>query len=314
MSTITYTPLHALFGAEVHGFDWNNITQSTVDELRLGLAKYGIVVARQTGLDDARHVAMSGMFGELDDIKPYSSQGRINRLAYDELFDVSNINADGSIMQPTGDRALMNRGNGLFHVDSAFNPRRAGYSLLLAHELPPPGYCAPTQFADSRTAYDDLPAHDKERIADWVLWHSNHHSRRKACPGVKLFEEARFSPENHPFGKHRLVQLHEASGRTNMYIANHAYKVAHLPVEEGQAEIQKLLDHASQDKYILTVDWQNPGDLVIWDNTCVMHRVGKAEGPEGKYKRDMRRTTVHDSSSTAWGENVVGDTWRSGLP
>lgn len=28
----------------------------------------------------------------------------------------------------------------------------------------------------------------------------------------------------------------------------------------------------------------------------------------------MRRTTVHDSSSYAWGLNTVGDTWRSGLP
>jgi alpha-ketoglutarate-dependent 2,4-dichlorophenoxyacetate dioxygenase len=52
---------------------------------------------------------------------------------------------------------------------------------------------------------------------------------------------------------------------------------------------------------------------VIWDNTCVMHRATLGAF-EGKYKRDMRRTTVHDASSHAWGLNTVGDTWRSGLP
>lgn len=51
--------------------------------------------------------------------------------------------------------------------------------------------------------------------------------------------------------------------------------------------------------------------LVCIDTT--RHRVTQGAF-EGKYKRDMRRTTVHDGSSQAWGLNQVGDTWRSGLP
>lgn len=52
---------------------------------------------------------------------------------------------------------------------------------------------------------------------------------------------------------------------------------------------------------------------VVWDNTCVLHR--SVQGTyEGKYLRDLRRTTVHDMSSQAWGLNEVGATWRSGLP
>ena len=42
-----------------------------------------------------------------------------------------------------------------------------------------------------------------------------------------------------------------------------------------------------------------------WGSTCVMHRAGKGTFA-GKYKRDLRRTTVHDSSSQAWGLNGVG--------
>lgn len=47
----------------------------------------------------------------------------------------------------------------------------------------------------------------------------------------------------------------------NLYIANHAYSVVNLPLEEGQAELQKLLDHAAQAKYVCPVQWNDPGDL-----------------------------------------------------
>jgi hypothetical protein len=84
----------------------------------------------------------------------------------------------------------------------------------------------------------------------------------------------------------------DADGQ-NLYIANHAYSVVDLPLEEGQSELQALLDHAAQAKYVCPVQWNDPGDLgkhafpnfrgtigtvreckltdsVIWDNTCVL--------------------------------------------
>lgn len=58
-----------------------------------------MLVFRRAGLDDARHVAFSRLFGELDDIKPYIAMGRKNRFEFDELFDVSNLEDDGSLTQ-----------------------------------------------------------------------------------------------------------------------------------------------------------------------------------------------------------------------
>lgn len=43
-----------------------------------------------------------------------------------------------------------------------------------------------------------------------------------------------------------------------------------------------------------------------------MHRASGGSY-EGKYVRDMRRATVHDSSSMAWGLNQVS-TARQGFP
>lgn len=82
--TITYKPLHPTFGAEVSGVDFANVTPAVVEEIKAGLAQYGVLVFRGTGLDDARHVAMSHLFGDLDDVAPYvAGLGQVNRLSSD---------------------------------------------------------------------------------------------------------------------------------------------------------------------------------------------------------------------------------------
>jgi alpha-ketoglutarate-dependent 2,4-dichlorophenoxyacetate dioxygenase len=83
--------------------------------------------------------------------------------------------------------------------------------------------------------------------------------------------------------------------------------------EESNALIKKLLDHVSSPKYRCTIAWEQESDMIIWDNTCVMHRA-TGGSYEGKYRRDMRRTTVKDMSSTKYGLNGEGAEWRVGLP
>lgn len=191
----------------------------------------------------------------------------------------------------------------MFHVDSSFNPRRASYSILRAVVLPPPETGGNTDFADTRTAFEELPEDLKKTLVekDYVLAHSLHHSRKVASP--EFFKD--LDPTTFKMSKHRLTQLHEPSGRMNLYIAAHAHHVEGLPAEQSAELLQTLMAHATREKYTISVPWKNPGDIIIWDNTAVMHRAGKFSGG---YLRDMRRTTVHDASSTAWGLNAEGDT------
>jgi alpha-ketoglutarate-dependent 2,4-dichlorophenoxyacetate dioxygenase len=105
---------------------------------------------------------------------------------------------------------------------------------------------------------------------------------------------------------HHIVQKHEPSGRMNLYIAMHAHHIEGVSAEKSQELLRTLMGHATKEKYTISVPWENVGDLVIWDNTCVMHRAAGGSFV-GKYKRDMRRTTVHDRSSQAWGLNEVVD-------
>ena len=101
------------------------------------------------------------------------------------------------------------KANELFHVDSSFNGRRAGHSLLLAHVLPPPGTGGATEYADSRTAYDDLSEEKKQQIEDLVANHSLFHSRKTVMP--EYFKDT--DPSKLPLSKHKLVQVHEWSNR-----------------------------------------------------------------------------------------------------
>ena len=202
------------------------------------------------------------------------------------------------------------QGNYLFHVDSSFNPRRAGYSLLLAHELPPPGNGGHTAFADTRTAFEDLGDELKQELVeqDYIVHHSLLHSRKLASP--EYFTH--INPEDHPMNRHRLTQIHEPSGRMNLYIAAHAHHIEGIDPDRSRALLDKLYEHAKQPQYLLEIEWEGTGDLVMWDNTCTMHRA--VEGTfEGRYRRDMRRATVHDGSSQAWGLNEHNDQ-RQGLP
>ncbi|KAF9894981.1 hypothetical protein FE257_004605 [Aspergillus nanangensis] len=259
-SHISIKPLHPTFGAEISGVDFASpVADEVFQEIYQAVTQYGVVVFRSTGLTDEGHIAFSRKFGELDDVKPYIAAGRKHRLNYPELFDVSNVEADGSILSPESSRGQANKGNDLFHVDSSFNPRRAGYSLLLAHELPPAGMGGHTAFADTRTAFDTLSPDLKAQLLkhDYIACHSMHHSRKLAAP--EAFAD--LNPLDYPMGRHRLVQRHEASNRMNLYIAAHVHHIEGLAADESRTLFDQLFRHATREDNTVDVEWQAPGDL-----------------------------------------------------
>ncbi|KAJ5611478.1 dichlorophenoxyacetate alpha-ketoglutarate dioxygenase protein [Penicillium herquei] len=305
------TPLHPTFACELEGVDWSkDVSVDLYQEIREIVDKYGVVMCRRTGLSDEAHINFSAYFGELDDVRPYQKAGRVHRLAYPELFDAGNIDPHtGDVAPLTAAQVIGNKANEQFHVDSSFNGRRAGHSLLLAHILPPSGTGGATEYSDSRTAYEELPEEKKAQIEDLIASHSLFHSRKKAVP--EYFKDT--DPSKLPLSKHKLVQLHEWSGRKNLYIASYVYSLDGMPKDKSDKLIRELLDVVESPKYRVTIDWKDETDMIIWDNTSCLHRATGGEY-EGRFRRDMRRTTVKDMSSTRFGMNGEGADWRVGLP
>ncbi|MXO70357.1 TauD/TfdA dioxygenase family protein [Alteraurantiacibacter buctensis] len=282
--TLTITPLADRFGAEVSGVDITRpLDEPTKAAIRAAQDRWGVTVWRDTGLTDQTHVDFSRLFGHVE-LAPVH-KNRPPRFSRPELFDASNIDADGNIVDNPL-RRFVNAGNRLWHIDSSYMDVRSAQALLLCHEAPPAHVSAPTLFADARSAYEDLPQRMKDRIEGLSARHCYFYSRMQA--GYPTTEE---ELDGMRHSVHPLVHVHPGSGRKTIYAGAHARDVVGLGREEGRALLDELNAHVTQDRYVIAVDYR-PGDLSIWDNLCVLHRAGDFD--DTAWKRDMRRTTIRE--------------------
>ncbi|RSH79487.1 uncharacterized protein EHS24_001539 [Apiotrichum porosum] len=280
-----------VFGAEVSGIDWSKpVSPEVLKELVALQDKHGVLIFRNTGLDNAGHIAFTQLLGKDLEVNPFFYGREKDRLGEPLLWDVGNIELDGSIVQPSSRRWHHSRGNALWHT------QRSKYSLLLSHGNPVVGGSW-THFADTRQAYADLPEETKARLEDLVIEHDLWHSRALAAPDVftaPLPSELAAKPP----AFHRLVQR-GPDGRKVLYLAAHAKLVVGWGLEESQKLIWELIHHCTQPKYVFSMEWMGAGDMVWWDNRQSMHR-SNLYTPT-MTARDVRRTTVIDDGPLAWG-------------
>jgi alpha-ketoglutarate-dependent 2,4-dichlorophenoxyacetate dioxygenase len=268
------------FGAEITGVDLGQpFTPEQEADIIGAIAEHGVCVYPDSGLTDQTHIWFSRIFGNLWTIGGQAT--RLTRFDYPHLFEAGNLTADGSINEDALAR-LRRKGDRLWHTDSSFTKERTTYSLLLAHEVPQEG--GETWFADMRAAYDALPQTMKDRIEPLEAEHSYNYSRMLA--GFPISEE---EVEQGMIARHRLVHIHPGSGRKSLYIASHALRITGMAREDGRALLAELIAFATQPQFVFSHAWK-PGDLVIWDNFCTMHRGGDYD--DVHQRRDMRRTTV----------------------
>jgi alpha-ketoglutarate-dependent 2,4-dichlorophenoxyacetate dioxygenase len=278
-------PLGPSFVGEVSGVDFSRaVDAATLAEVIAAMNTYAVCIFRATGLNDDSHIAFSRQLGKLEHA-PRLFGKNLTRFEKPELFDAGNLDASGNILSDQR-RRVYNKGNALWHTDSSFNAQRSSYSALLAHQVPPLG--GDTEFADTRAAYDALPAALKAKIEDLWAEHWFWYSRMLAGYPEPTEAERQAKPPAH----HKLVQIHPGSLRKTLYIASHASHIVGWPVEEGRRLLKELIEFATQPQFVRAVSWNQPGDLVIWDNRCTMHRATPFE--DTVYRRDMRRTTVYD--------------------
>ncbi len=285
--TLRVQPILPRFGAEVSGVDPTKPLDAALREAILDIqGTWGVTVWRNTGLTDETHIAFSRTFGHLE-LAP-APGGRIYRHSHRELFDASNLDAAGNINKNDLVRSHA-RGNQIWHTDASFMQVRTELSLLLCHEAPPVG--GETWFADMRTAYDDLTPELKARLEGLRARHSLWWSRKRG--GFPLTDDV---VDERGYVEHPLVHVHRRSGRKALYLSGHARDIAGMPREAGEALLRELTEFATRPQYVFSVSYA-PGDLVIWDDLCTMHRGGEFD--ELNHRRDMRRTSVREGDASA---------------
>ena len=286
-TTIALRSLHPLFVAEIEGVDSGQpLSAETVRAIWEAIDRHGVLVLRDQDLDDQRQLAFAGRFGEIE--APRSARGATTRRLRPEISDISNLDEDNRLRAPDDPRRFDQLGNRLWHTDGSFRRIPAALSMLYAHRVPTSG--GETEFADLRAAWDALPDKTKAQIHELVAMHDIAYSRAQIGFTELLFGERDVLPAV----PQRVVRVHPGSRRKTLYLAAHASHIVGMPVPEGRLLLRDLIEFATEGRFVYRHVWR-PGDLVIWDNRCTMHRGRPFDESE---TRDLRRATTRDVAST----------------
>ena len=175
----------------------------------------------------------------------------------------------------------------MWHTDSSFRKVPSFVSIMMAYEVPEEG--GETQFVSARSAYARLPDDMKEKIDPLEVIHDYVFSRSKVAE-VDPKHAASLPPITQ-----KLVRRNPNTGAKNFYIGSHAKEILGWNYDDSRLLLDELLAETVADEYVYTHTWQ-PGDLVIWDNRCILHR-GTGYDAD-KYRRFMRQTRVAGSGPT----------------
>ncbi|CAN5422789.1 TauD/TfdA family dioxygenase [soil metagenome] len=290
-ATPTITPTGATLGAVVTDVALNDLDDAGWAAVEEAFLAHAVLIFPRQHLRREQQAAFGARFGEFEDVG--SATG---------VTPISNTDRDGRL-RPVDDPVLgILKGNEGWHTDSSYMRVSAKASMLSAHVLPSRG--GETEWADMRAAYDALDELEpgvRDRIADLAAYHSISWSQRRI--GLDRPDGAFYGFHDGPDPLRPLVKMHPATGRPALFIGRHAFGIPGLDPPESEALLDRLLDFAVQPPRVLTHHWEI-GDLVVWDNRCVLHRVRPWDPGE---PRVMKHTRIAGDPATESSLSRVAD-------
>ncbi len=153
-----------------------------------------------------------------------------------------------------------------WHTDDSYFTCPAKATALCARALPSAG--GDTAFINCHAVLDAMPLDLRQRIEGRNAVHKYLSRRGKALVAVRNDAEVKKTPEvSHP-----LIRTHPETGRHALYInPNRIDHIAGIPLDESDAILDELYTFAFNACFQYRHQWL-PGDMLIWDNRCTMHR------------------------------------------
>jgi alpha-ketoglutarate-dependent taurine dioxygenase len=280
MTAIEFEPLVGPFGARVLGANPDAFSADDIDALREGLFNHGLLLIRDQSISPAQLVAIGHAFGELE-ILPEPDKRHPD---HPEIFNLSNVRADGDIVDFDEPQAVFLRGTERWHTDSSFREVPALCTILSAVEVPTRG--GQTQFADMRKALSLIPAEQRDEMDSLTLIHSYEWSR-SMNPGrmnpMSDDERAKYPPVEHPW-----IRTHP-DGSKSLYMGGHASHIAGRDEAESRQWFAEIEAQLSVHDVVYEHQWR-ADDLLVWDNRTLLHRLLPYD--IANERRVMRRVTV----------------------
>ncbi|NEB02768.1 TauD/TfdA family dioxygenase [Streptomyces sp. SID13726] len=276
---VTVTELTPTTGVEITGLSGSRLVDKAVaEECRSALERRGVVIYREADLDDDDLVAFSRLLGQ---VVPLPMGGHPTHQ------EIQRITRDPS----KSPLAAYRESTFHWHIDGTTSeiPDRA--TLLTARQISDEGD-GDTEFANTFAAYEALTDDEKRELEGVRVVHSFTASQLLVTPDPSPKERAAW--DRNPAREHPLVWT-RAGGRKSLLIGATAGEVVGRPADAGRAFLDGLLERATRPEFTLRHRWRQ-GDLVIWDNTGMLHRAlpyGKASS------RLMHRTSLAGEEAVA---------------
>jgi alpha-ketoglutarate-dependent taurine dioxygenase len=272
--SVKIKPIKPHVGARVLVDKKDLCAPETVEAVRAALEKHGVLVFPQINVSDQEQLAFTDSLG-----------ARVN---FTKRVPGSDVTAE-DVYKITLDRKINTEpdyvlGTFFWHVDGVtMDIPLPKATVLSARTLSDKG--GATEFAHLYPAYEMLPEDEKREIADLKVIHTIEASVRPVYghpPQERLDRWRSMAPAM----EHPLVWTH-ADGRKSLLLGTHADGVVGMPGPHGRALLCRLQQWAAQPDFVYRHNWK-PGDLVIWNNQGLMHRVV----PYTDTGRVMHRTSI----------------------
>lgn len=231
------------FGVAIKGLDIRQVSRPVLNTIKQLLAEQGVAVIRNQSVENADFVKFLKRLGPLTFTvgeKPVAGHPLLNI--------VSNV---GRTRPPRS----------VFHTDTSYVSEPPSYTALRAVVLPSVG--GETLFSNQYIAYETLPAAIKRQLKGAEVLH--------VVTGLTLADTAQTRCW------HPLFRQHPLSKRTVLYLSTpeRCQKIrtpaGELSAQQRAQVIRLLYRHSIRDRMLYRHCWQ-PGDIVIWDNRCTLHR------------------------------------------
>lgn len=257
-------PMGPNTGGEITGVDVKQLDDAGFAPIYEAWLKYGVTVVRGQELEIEDFLRYSRRYGF---IVPHPSKST-RHPDYPEItvLGIDKFDADGKLNQ-----AIYRRGAEGFHTDGAYD--EAPFKATQLYSLATPSTGGNTNFASMYMAYDALPARLKERLEG--LRGAYIYSSRKVSRMLLNEEDRDHAPVLHP-----LIRTHSETGRTSLYFdPGKIVYVDGLEAQDSDDLIADLTERMIQPDAGYSHQWR-VGDIVIWDNRCLVHKAAGDYPPE----------------------------------
>jgi taurine dioxygenase len=270
-------PTGAALGADIEGVDLAGaLPPETVTAINQAWGEHLVLRFRGQKLSEDDLMRFSRLIGELDWAPVAATKDAPEGRDY--IMVVSNVVENG---QPIGQLGAY---EAIWHTDMSYVAEPPSASALYSLEAPPSG--GNTGFCNMYRAYETLPTELRRQIEGRVCRHDA--SRNSAGELRRGFVDAS-DPSQTVGAEHPIVRTHPVTGRQALFLGRrrNAY-IPGLPLAESEALLDALWAYATKDEFTWYQQWR-AGDLILWDNRCVMHR---RDAFDPATRRVMHRTQI----------------------